>query len=218
MSIVAYQGEVEFDGCFWDDQNGWRVRWRLLGTPEAQGKANPMKRFTKRRGDRVGTRFQAVFQPVAFGQAYSGEVMLVAWSDSTSGWSVTFEHADEPAFAAGLLRRGRERVGSRYMGVLAEVDADDQVVDQQQRERVETAQHQGRRALALSNRAALFTKNPRFLGWLRENIEARDWTADQADIWLKTYLEIESKADLDDMRNTRARKRYQDLTGLVMED
>lgn len=208
MSVVAYQGEVEFDGSFWDDQGGWRTRWRMVGIPGSLEKANPMKKFTKKRGDRVGTRFQAAFQPVAFGKPYLGEIMLVAWSDSTAGWSATFEHVDTPEFLYGCLRRSKDRVGTRFMLVLAEVDHDENVIDQQQREAVETAQAAGTIAHKLSNRAAMLLKLPMFHEWLKETVADHDWGEGSANAWLKNHIGIESKADLDDARNTRAIAAY----------
>lgn len=208
MSIIAYQGELEFDGAFWDDQGGWRVRWRLVGSPEQVSRANPMKKFTKRRGERVGTIFLAALVPVAYGKPYNGEVMLGAWADSTSGWSVTFEHPSEPEFVAGCLRRTKDRPGTRYMGALSETDEDGHAVQQEQRERVEQAQLAGKGAMLLSNRAAILMKNHMFHEWLRENVQSVDWGETSANGWLKNRLGIASKADLDDARNTRARSDY----------
>jgi hypothetical protein len=211
VTIVAYQGEVEFDGCFWDDQSGWRTRWRLIPTVAMAVRAHPMKFFTKRRGDRVGTRFQAAFQPVAFGSAHTGEVMLIGWADSVSGWATTFEHPDIPVFTTGCLRKAKDRVGTRYMLVLAEIDSDEGVVDQAQRERVERAQQQGKTLLTLSNRAAIRIKEPMFHEWLRETVKDCAWGETSADAWLKHQLGVESKSALDDARNTFAIKRYGEI-------
>jgi hypothetical protein len=208
MSVVAYSGEVEFDGCFWDDLSGWRVRWRLVGVPGSLEKANPMKKFTKRRGDRTGTRFQAAIQPVSFGEPYDGEVMLAAWSDSTSGWSATFEFPEQPDFTTRCLRRAKDRIGTRFMMALAEIDHEENVIDQQQRERVEQAQSMGKGLLLLSNKAAMLMKNHMFHEWLRENVKPGDWNELSANGWLKNRIGITSKAELDDKRNSRAIQEY----------
>jgi hypothetical protein len=206
--IVAYQGEVEFDGVFFDDVSGWRVRFRLIGTPGAVDRANPMKKFTKRRGDRAGTRFRAALNPIAFGREFVGDVMLVAWADGTSGWTATFEVDKHPEEFFGSLRRKADRIGTRYMMVLAEIDHDENVVNQKMRERVERAQALGKQARSLSNFAAMLVKNPSFHEWLRETVNAVDWGEESADRWLKHELGIESKADLDDARNSRAIEKY----------
>lgn len=207
MSIVAYQGEVEFDGVFFDDVNGWRLRFRLIGLAGVSDRANPMKKFTKRRGDRAGTRFRAQINPVAFGQEFSGDVMLVAWADSTSGWNATFMVAESPGFD-GCLRRKADRVGTRFMMVLVEIDSDETAVNQELRERIERAQARGTKARLLSNFAAMLVKNPQFHEWLRETINDIQWGEESADRWLKHELGIDSKADLDDARNTLAIEKY----------
>jgi hypothetical protein len=211
VSIVAYQGEAEFDGCTWSDQDGWRIRWRLISLPGDQVRAHPMKKFTKRRGDRVGTRFQAALNPIAFGSPYAGEQMLVAWSDSTSGWSATFEYPDEPAFVRGCLRKAKDHTGTRFMMVLAEIDDDEGVVNQKQREAAERAQQLGKKLMLRSNRAAMRVKDPMFHEWLRETAKDCDWGETSADAWLKHQLGIESKSDLDDARNTFAIKRFGEI-------
>ena len=76
-------------------------------------------------------------------------------------------------------------------------------MDQEATERHERAAQTGKYQ-HLSNVAALFCKNPRFHDWMRSFMAPRDWTEDLADKWLKHYLKIDSKSELDDPKNADA--------------
>jgi hypothetical protein len=209
MSIVAYSGEIEFDGASWSDLDGWRVRFRVIQLPGDATKSNPFKQFTKRSGDRPGTRFVASLQPVAYGKPFEGEVALAAWSDSTRGWTVSFSFAEEPVSFAGCIRRSKDTPGTRFMGALVEIDHDETVINQEQREKVERDMTAGRIAdKKLSGTAAILGKNQQFWEWLRETVNEGEWKETTATRWIKDYCAIKSRAELDDQRNTLAIGRF----------
>jgi len=206
VSVVAFQGELGFDGSSWSDVDGWRVRFRVIQLPGDAKRSNPFKAFTKRSGDRPGTRFVASLQPVAYGKPYEGEVALAAWSDSTRGWTVSFQFVDEPVQFAGCLRRTKDRVGTRYMGALAEIDHDETVIDQARRDKVERDLSAGRKPdQKLSNTAAILAKKESFHSWLAETYRQDvTWNDETATTWIKERCAINSRSQLDDPRNTRA--------------
>ncbi len=210
--IVAWSGEVEFDGASWGDRNGWRVRFRLIQLPGSAEKANPFKQYTKRSGDRAGTMFVVSAHPVAFGKPYEGDVMLAAWGDSTRGWVVSFEFPEEPVAFAGCLRRTSDRAGTRYMVAAVELDHDNTVINQERREKVERDMTAGRKAdKKLSGTAAILGKNPQFWEWLRETIQEGGWNETTATTWLKSHIGVDSRSELDDPRNTLAIQKFTTL-------
>lgn len=208
-NIVAWSGEVEFDGASWSDVDGWRVRFRVIQLPGDAKRSNPFKAFTKRSGDRPGTRFVASLHPVAYGKPYEGEVALAAWSDSTRGWTVSLQFAEEPVSFVGCMRRNKETPGTRFMGALVEIDHDETVINQERREKVERDMTAGRKAdKKLSGTAAILGKNPQFWEWLRETIQEGGWNETTATTWLKSHIGVDSRSELDDPRNTLAIQKF----------
>lgn len=202
--LIAWRGEVEFAGAFSDDIWGRYVKFRVPQSPGDQGKANPFKTFTKARSGRVGTRFEAAIQGVGVGPIqqfeYHGEVMLKGWSDSSAGWGVQFVLELEKDFHPfmGQRRPDKEAPGSRFMVALVELDDDDTPIDQEKRERLKRAHKRGKTPQTLSNVAAMMIKHPRFGDWLSETVDdSRQWTDAERDAWVKQYLGILTKRELD---------------------
>lgn len=217
--IVAYQGELEFDGLFYDDADGWALRFRIIQSPETQQQANPFKTFTRRSGDRPGSRFAIAANPVRFGKVYNDQVMLKAWTDSARGWTVTFRTAQEPSEFHGCIRRNKDRPGTRFMAVFAEIDHDETVINQERAAYTERRLSAGKsKPLRLSNIAALMSKSEAFHAWLSETVSEADWTEESANEYLKAQLGITSKAELDDPRNTLAIKNFEERFRVPFSD
>ena len=58
--IVAFAGEVTLEKVIWDNVWGQYIFLKLEQQKETK-LANPFKKFTKMRANKVGTRFHAVF-------------------------------------------------------------------------------------------------------------------------------------------------------------
>jgi hypothetical protein len=137
--------------------------------------------------------------------AYSDEAMLAGWADGPQGATVTFWLSpDEPRHPfLGCTRASAQTPGDRFTAAFVELADDGTAVEQEAAERHEKAAQTGKYQ-HLSNVAALFIKNPRFHDFLRDRVDLRDWTTDLADKWLKHYLKIDSKSELDDPKNRDA--------------
>lgn len=209
-SKIGFKGELEFFGATESDQAGRTVAFRLVRRPEEIGAAHPFSAFTRRRGKTAGTIFEAVIVSVVGEKTvYSGELMLANWADGPKGATVKFwcdEGGDHP-FLVGYQRPAAKTSGTRFMAVLVEKQDDEEIVDQEKRERVEQAARTGRRPQKLSNAVAIITQSDRFHEWLTENFDNKfgpHWNKDTADKWLKDVLKITSKRELDDDSNQRA--------------
>jgi len=207
--LIAFRGEVEFAGAFSDDIWGRYVKFRIPQRPGDKGMANPFKAFTKARNNRVGTRFQAAIQGVGVGPIqnfeHHGEIMLKGWSDGAAGWGVQFviDLSDGMHPFMGMRRPDSEGPGDRFMIALVELDDDDAPIDQEKRQRVSRAHKRGKTPQTLSNVCAMMLKHPRFGDWLSETIDdSRRWTEAERDAWIKQYLGILTKRELDVDENT----------------
>lgn len=186
---VAWAGEVGFEGAREDDRVGRTVKLRIIRPPEALREANPFSEFTRRRRGHAGTRFEGSFA-TDDGAVFLLEVMLLNWSDSPRGSTVTFVlpagDGPHPFMAAS-------RETSKWALALLERDDDEQVVDQVKRDRVENP----RKGQKLSTVAAQMCKNPVFLDWIKEVYD--DTVKDEHDLrdWLYIELEIESRSEID---------------------
>lgn len=187
---IAWSGALEFNGASEDDKTGRTVQFRLLRDGEDLLVAHPFARYTRRRRGHAGTRFLAVFSPVGGGDPISDEVMLLNWGDGPGGATVKFllNVEDHHPFMT-CKRRTKDSSADTFMGVLMELDDDDEVINQVKRERYEAAQQK------LSNVAAMMVKHPHFHAWLRE-VTTFPEGAD-ADQCLKDMLGIASKSELD---------------------
>jgi hypothetical protein len=203
----AFTGEVEFTGASEDDRTGRTVQFRLVRKPDELLTAHPFSTFTRRRRGHAGTRFEAVFSAIADEPwTVSCEVMLLNWADGPAGATVKFllDFALDDHPFLKCVRRTKDSAGSGFMLVLMEIDDDQTIVNQEQRDRVERRSKQ-----KLSNVAAMIVKHPRFHEWLREVRFGPSETIDGpintkiADTWLKDTISIDSKADLDNDENVK---------------
>ena len=165
---------------------------------DAADRAHPFKRFTRRRGDRAGTRFHAAIASGETGEMiYADQAMLAAWGDTPSGQTVRLWLDEDSAlhpFAGSRKRQGKDP-GSVFQLVMVELAEDEQPVDQVQRSVVEHA----RKKQTLSQQAHLMISSPMFVQYLKETRPGlvKNWDADTARAYVKTILKIESLSDLD---------------------
>jgi hypothetical protein len=199
---VAYQAEFELLNAAWDLKSGRTVELRIVEKP-GEDLAHPFKKYQKRRGGRVGSRFHAVF---TFGDTvvYDDEAMLASWGEgSEKGLYVKF-WLDEEALShpfAGFQGRAGKNVGNVFCGVFVEIDDDQSAIDQGARDRLEN------KAKLSSYAYRLARLTPTFLRWLDEKVpKPRDdfnWSADMAHSFIRVQCSpkpgkpLESLADLD---------------------
>lgn len=225
---IAWQGALAFNGASEDDRTGRTVQFFLLREGEDLLSAHPFARYTRRRRGHAGTRFHAVFSPVGGGEPIGGEVMLLNWGDGPGGATVKFllgaDDEDHPFM--NCTRRSKDGSADTFMGVLLELDDDDEVINQAKRERYEAAQQK------LSNVAAMMVKHPHFHAWLNETanfpslpkVEGNPcgpggealFTAEFANEWLKETLGISSKSELDG-KNKAAQHKFLKLRAAYNE-
>lgn len=196
--IIAYKSDsIALEKAVWDTIWGMWVEFRLEQKPDQLKAANPFKKFTKRRKDKTGTRFGAVFNYADGSTAYENEVMLKGWGDGTSGWKASFYvQADESGFHPFM---GCEK-GDLLTVVMVELDDDNEAIDQVKRDRLEAAQ-QGRATPRLSNYAAQLCRNERFVRYIGdrcgEQPSSPEHAAEFAAEWMRKLLKIGSRRDLD---------------------
>lgn len=165
--IVAHQGQLELLDAKWELTNGRTVKFRLVEGVSATG-VHPFKRFTRKRGGRLGTRFQVSFVP-ASGEPMMMEAMLAGGGEPLGqGQWVKFWLDDEAVHHpfAGYHGRTKDRPGDIFTAVFVEIDDDETPVDQVAQARLEKARHKQ----GLSNYAALLSYNDNFLRYLAEKV------------------------------------------------
>ena len=206
LPIVAHQGMMELLDAKWELNSGRTVKLRIVDNPEAPLIVNPFTQFVRRRGNRVGTRFEAAF--VRYGEGrpfFKGEMMLAGGGQPLGqGMWVKFwldDEADHHPFAGCAGRKG-DHPGDLFGVVMVELDDDDVVIDQAKRRRVE-----GKQGGALARYSALLCTNELFLQYLSEKMGVGDpityrpaeWWAseDHAARWIRWACGVESRAELD---------------------
>lgn len=209
-ALIAFKGELIFDGAFEDDEWGKTVRFIIPQATADIGKANPFKRFTKARKGRVGTRFEATIVKIFDGDheiIYCDNVMLKGWTDGTGGWKVTFWIASDDHPFMTNYTRGE----SSFAIAMVELDDDETAINQGKRDRLEKAgTGRKRKPQRLSQVAAIMCANPRF--WEFASSFGRPVeNKDQADAWLKQRINILSKRELDDEINVDQIRRFHDM-------
>jgi hypothetical protein len=184
----------------WNDEAGSTVTFKLpmQGMEEQR---NPFERYTKRRKGRAGTRFYMIVTTVESQPQtlYDDEVMLAGWNDSQSkGHTVKFWISND---IMGHPFEGISRKQELAIA-LAEMDDDNEPIDQRVRDRVEQAGIKP--SQRVSYVAAMLCKSPMFHAWLGHDEwvkqQAREVPADWEDIatrWLYRHLQIDSRSELD---------------------
>jgi hypothetical protein len=187
------------------------VEFRITGDFETM--RHPFKDFTRKRGGRVGTRFQTVSARSSEGEInYDGEMMLKDWQEKPgSGMTVTFWLDDEAALHpyAGCERRKAKVPGEMFALVMVEISEDQQQVEKPKRGR------------ALSSDAHLMVTSEMFVQYLREMTPGlvKEWTPNAAREWVKITLGVESLSELDhnpakrDLFHEVVRKPYANWNG-----
>jgi len=202
LAIVAHQGQLELLDARWELQNGRTVKFRLVEGVSHTG-IHPFKQFTRKRGGRVGSRFQVSFVP-ATGEPIMLEAMLAGGGEPLAqGQWVKFwldDEADHHPFA-GYHGRTKDQPGDIFTAVFVEIDDDETPVDQVAQARLEKA----RTKQGLSNYAALLSYNDNFLQYLAEKVEVAgelhpvDWWRGEDHVarYIRWKCEIVSRSELD---------------------
>jgi hypothetical protein len=204
-NLVAWQGEVALKKAQWDSANGHTVQF-ALPDPEGADKANPFKRFTKMRKNKVGTRFEAVIFDTSPEPAcvYNDGAMLKGWTDSNTGQTVSFWLANVDGMEHPL---SGYREGDTFAVALVEMSDEDAPIDQQKRERGEAVAEElsgkKRHGQLPSQGCALVCGNPDFWGYLNEILEpdAPIKSAAHAAVAVRELLGIESRRELDQSKD-----------------
>lgn len=232
LPIVAHQGMMELIDAKWELHSGRTVKLRIVQNPEQPLIVNPFGAFVRRRGNRVGTRFNAVFVRYGAGTPFfQGELMLAGGGHPLGqGMWVKFWLDDEESnhpFAGCMGRKG-DHPGDLFAVVMVELDDDDMAIDQAKRARLE----KGVRGGALARYSALLCTNELFLQYLSEHIvvdtsgehqpnRPAEWWAkeDHAARWIRWACGVESRAELDnnakaaEIFHERIRRPYSEWRG-----
>jgi hypothetical protein len=133
---VAWAGELEFRSATESDRIGRTVQFTLRRQPKDLGTAHPFSAHTRRRRGRAGTMFTMSLDPIGPGQAFVGGAMLLNWSASPKGETVTFLLNFEPERHPflGCTRPAKGVEASRWMAVFVEEDDQSAPVDQHDRD------------------------------------------------------------------------------------
>lgn len=207
LPIIAYTGGFELLDAKWDLNAGRTVKFRLMEEPGKPILMHPFLSFTRRRGGRVGTRFQMVMTVIGKDEPmFNGELMLMSGGQPLGqGFWVSFwldEESHHHPFAGYRGRKG-DRPGDMFSAAFVELDDDDTAIDQDKRAKVEDAH--ARAGQKLSQYCYLLCHNEMFILYLEEralvNDKARSihWWAkdDRVARWVRWRCEIESRAELD---------------------
>lgn len=149
--------------------------------------------------------------------AYSDEVMLLGWDESHSQGMTVKLALSEPdsgvhPFKHFTVRRGK-RSGHRFICLMFEIDDDEEVVDQDKRERVE-AVHKG---AAIARSAGQLAANQEFQRFLEQEYPAY-WKEERekgfsmnevAAAFIRGYCGVNSRKELDHDR--QAEDKYKAL-------
>lgn len=219
---------VELLDAKWELSKGRTVKFRIVDDPEQPYTFHPFAHFTRRRGNRPGTRFRVAFARYGEDQTYfEGEMMLLSGGNPLGqGMWVSFwlddEGTDHPF--SGCSGRSGEHPGDLFSVVFVELDDDDHPVNQHKRQRVE-AVHRPRGG-ALARLAGQFCANEMFFQWLSEQVPVGDppqsrppswWREnDHAARWIRWVCGVESRADLDN--NERAASRFHERVRIPFRD
>jgi len=197
-SKIAYKSDsVKLEKAQWDTTYGMWVTFELPQSDAAIKQAHPFKKFTKRRKDRTGTRFAAVFYTMDEISAYQDDVMLKGWSDGTSGWKVSFYvNADDEGFHPFMsFDKGHE-----FALAMVELDDDNEAINQTKVERLEAAK-EGRKSPRLSNYAAQLCRTPEFIRYIGDRCGEQPSSPEHSEQfaaeWLRKTLKIASRRELD---------------------
>lgn len=210
---VVWAGELEFKAASENDRVGRTVQFALRRPPNELGTAHPFSAHTRRRRGHAGAMFTMSLEPIGPGQPMFGGAMLLNWSASPKGETVTFlinYEAEHHPFM-GCKRAAKDVEPSRWMAVFVEEDDTSAPVDQQQRAAAEQAlaPRKPKQQIRNSNLAAQWTKNPKFWKYMTEMFGFHVTSEQEADMALKAHLAIDSKADLD--RGTMKAAEFEDL-------
>lgn len=197
--LIAYKGAVTLEKAQWDNIAGMTVVFSLEQRPHELTTANPFKKFTKMRKDKVGTRFSVIMVLAEDDSVivYDDEMMLKGWTDGTNGWKVTFWINSTDG--ASSLHPFMDFEKGQLFGLAAvELDDDNEAINQDKREKLETPRKKGGN---LSNYAAMLCRTDEFHHWLDNQHGKQVHGTDTADLvskeWMCGELNIESRSELD---------------------
>lgn len=194
--IVVFAGEVTLEKAIWDNVWGQYIFLKLSQKSGDKQSPNPFKKFTKRRKGKVGTRFGAVFTSSDGSIFYQDEVMLKNWADGSSGWTLHLWINSDDGGLHPFMNVDNKSV---FALAMVELDDDNSVIDQDKRERVESAPKTARKR-TLSNYAATLCREPMFMRYLGDTYGLccePAFANEVATNWMRKFLKIESRAELD---------------------
>lgn len=194
--IVVFAGEVALEKAIWDNLWGQYIFLKLSQLPEDKGHPNPFKKFTKRKKGKVGTRFGSVFTCADGSTFYQDEVMLKNWADGSKGWTLHLWVNPEPDGMHPFMNVDNK---STFALAMVELDDDNTVIDQDKRERVESAPKTARKR-TLSNYAATLCREPMFMRYLGNKYGLccePAFANEVATNWMREFLGLKSRAELD---------------------
>jgi hypothetical protein len=204
---IAWSGRVTMARADWGDRDGSTVTFKLPMDETAEEQRNPFHAFTKRRKGRAGTRFMMACHTAREGirhALYEDEAMLAGWNDSqTAGHTVKLWLCGD---VLGHPFDGIDRKEPLIIS-LAELDDDQEIIDQKVRDRVEAQQK--RPAERLSYVAAMLCKNEGFHTWIAQDERVkqiqREYLPERLPVpweeiateWIYRALTIKSRSELD---------------------
>lgn len=219
---------VELIDAKWELHSGRTVKFRIVDDPSAPLIVNPFAQFVRRRGNHVGTRFNAAFVRYGEGSPYwQGELMLAGGGHPLGqGMWVRFwlDEEDSNHPFSGCMGRKGDHAGDLFACVFVELDDDDRAINQSKRARVEKYGRGG----TLARYSALLTTNEVFLQYLSEKVLMPDgksrpveWWEQEDHVarWIRWTCMIESRAELDnspkaeELFHERIRRPYSEWRG-----
>jgi len=156
--------------------------------------------------------------------AQSAEVQLADFGETAAGGPYAkFRYPDpeDIGIFRGKDRASKAKGGSRYWLFLIEIMDDEQVVNQEQKEKVEEAQRPRPKGGALSKNAAQLCKEPMFQKYAAKLLERSsdyglvpEQSEDTARSCILHFCKIESRAELDS--DPQAAEAYERLRGMYL--
>lgn len=173
----------------WDLESGRTVDFRIAG--DGYERIHPLKRFQRKRGGRLGTRFAAAIVDEHGQIRVNTEVMLKGWTESATGgqqFSLWLDNESTLHPFAGCRHRKRDEPGEMFRFTLLELQDDETPAPQEGT--VKT--------IRPSNVAHLLVTGNMFVRFLKETKpNLAKWDNVISKRYVKQVLGIESLADLD---------------------
>lgn len=209
--LIAYQGLIELLHWEHTSNSGTRIKLALMGLDEL----DHFERATKRTKRRAGQRYMAVWQSaegVALEQMPS-ELWFAgaSWNHSAGAVVVFTINPEDLDVFMGMTARdsGTAEHGSRLYMALVELDADEEPVNQRQRDLVEALRPEPVKGGPISKNAGMICQDQQFQRFLQAKFQTKCQDAETAGDLVRQYCQIDSRAMLD--HDPGAREHYEEL-------